>query len=339
MCAWSASAGPATNRTIGFAIMSVRLRRLQADYEKLRAFLAQQPRIRLIQAQGTPPERYQLEFQIKGLREVDEQLQTVANHMVEIALPLSYPRLPPQCRMLTPVFHPNIAPHAICIGDHWAAGEPLWSMVARIGEMIAYQSYNTKSPLNGEAARWVEANQDRLPLDSTNFVMDDFSPQAALSDPAAQYDPAAQSDLADQGDPLVIPFAADPGIPQPFPVARPVVRPSSVRPPPPLPPKSLPPARPIPVAQPVPAGPSAPRSPLPVSSAVPPVAVPPAASPPVLSPTAASPPVASPTAANIAIQCGQCQSRYSVPPTAAGRKVRCKKCQNILVIPAKQSLP
>ena len=162
---------------------TVRLRRLQADYEKLRAFLAQQPRIRLIQAQGTPPERYQLEFQIKGLREVDEQLQTVANHMVEISLPLSYPRLPPQCRMLTPVFHPNIAPHAICIGDHWSAGEPLWSMVARIGEMIAYQSYNTKSPLNGEAARWVEANQHRLPLDRTNFVMDDRLPPPAAGRP------------------------------------------------------------------------------------------------------------------------------------------------------------
>ncbi len=31
---------------------NVRLRRLQADYEKLRAFLAQQPRIRLIPAQS-----------------------------------------------------------------------------------------------------------------------------------------------------------------------------------------------------------------------------------------------------------------------------------------------
>jgi ubiquitin-protein ligase len=182
---------------------TVRLRRLHADYDKLRAFLAQQPRIRLIQVQGTPPERYQLEFQIKGLREVDEQLQTVANHMVEISLPLSYPRLPPQCRMLTPVFHPNIAPHAICIGDHWSAGEPLWSMVARIGEMIAYQSYNTKSPLNGEAARWVEANQHQLPLDRTNFVMDD-----RLSG-------------SDAADPSIIPLAADS---VPFaPLARPAI--------------------------------------------------------------------------------------------------------------------
>jgi ubiquitin-protein ligase len=56
---------------------------------------------------------------------------------VEITLPLHYPRTPPQCRMLTPIFHPNIAPHAICIGDHWSAGEPLCSIVARIGELIA----------------------------------------------------------------------------------------------------------------------------------------------------------------------------------------------------------
>ena len=51
--------------------------------------------------------------------------KTVKSHLVEIVLPASYPRLPPQCRMLTPIFHPNIAPHAICVGDHWSAGEPL----------------------------------------------------------------------------------------------------------------------------------------------------------------------------------------------------------------------
>ncbi len=175
---------------------TVRLRRLQADYEKLRTFLCRQPRIRLIQVQGTPPERYQLEFQIRGLREVDGQLQAVANHIVEIALPLNYPRLPPQCRMLTPVFHPNIAPHAICIGDHWNAGEPLWSMVARIGEMITYQSYNTKSPLNGEAARWVQSHLSELPLDKTNFMLDDVQPQLDGSGP--------------QAPPMAIPLAATP---------------------------------------------------------------------------------------------------------------------------------
>jgi ubiquitin-protein ligase len=159
----------------------VRLRRLKADYEVLREFVRRQPRVRLIQSEGDPPERYQLEYQIRGMRQVDEQLQMVNSHMVEIALPLNYPRMPPQCRMLTPIFHPNIAPHAICIGDHWAAGEPLWSMVARIGEMIAYQSYNVKSPLNGEAARWVEQNVSRLPLDP--IVLSVFEASAAPGQP------------------------------------------------------------------------------------------------------------------------------------------------------------
>jgi LSD1 subclass zinc finger protein len=285
---------------------SVRLRRLQADYEKLRAFLAQQPRIRLIQAQGTPPERYQLEFQIKGLREVDEQLQTVANHLVEISLPLSYPRLPPQCRMLTPVFHPNIAPHAICIGDHWSAGEPLWSMVARIGEMIAYQSYNTKSPLNGEAARWVEANQHQLPLDRTNFVMDDRLPQPAAADPS------------------LIPFqSADSSPPLPSANSSPPLRRADFSPP------DANAAEPISLSLAVP--PALPPSPRPL-------AVP----PPLPSPSSAAPPPQiqpPPPAPNIVIECGQCRSRYSVPSTAAGKKVRCKNCQAILLIPPRRPPP
>jgi ubiquitin-protein ligase len=151
---------------------TVRLRRLQADFDKVREYIKGHPRVQLIQAEGTPPERYQLEYRIRGLRQTADDLSVVKSHMVEINLPLNYPRMPPQCRMLTPVFHPNIAPHAICIGDHWSPGEPLWSIVARIGEMIAYQSYNTKSPLNGEAARWVDQHVAELPLDPVSMMPD-----------------------------------------------------------------------------------------------------------------------------------------------------------------------
>jgi predicted Zn finger-like uncharacterized protein len=80
--------------------------------------------------------------------------------------------------MLTPVFHPNIAPHAICIGDHWSAGEPLAALVARIGELLAYQSYNTKSPLNGEAARWTSEHLDELPLDPVSMFPEETTPAA-----------------------------------------------------------------------------------------------------------------------------------------------------------------
>jgi len=152
---------------------NVRLRRLQADYENLLDYIRRHPRLRLIQSAGEPPEQYQIEYRIKSLRQVGDDLQTVKSHIVEISLPRNYPRTPPQCRMLTPVFHPNIAPHAVCVGDHWSAGEPLKSIVARIGEMLAYQSYNVKSPLNGEAARWVEDHEDELPLDKVSLLVEE----------------------------------------------------------------------------------------------------------------------------------------------------------------------
>lgn len=155
---------------------TVRLRRLKADSEKLQEYVRRHPRVRLVQMDGDPPERYQLEYRINSLRMVDGELRPIQSHLVEITLPLNYPRTPPQCRMLSPVFHPNIAPHAICVGDHWSAGESLESIIIRIGEMLAYQSYNVKSPLNGEAARWVEENKDRIPLDLVSLLPEEDQP-------------------------------------------------------------------------------------------------------------------------------------------------------------------
>jgi ubiquitin-protein ligase len=71
--------------------------------------------------------------------------------------------------VLTPIFHPNIDPATICVGDHWTAGERLVDLVLRIGEMIAYQAYNIKSPLDAEAAMWADLNVDKLPIDPRNL--------------------------------------------------------------------------------------------------------------------------------------------------------------------------
>jgi ubiquitin-protein ligase len=129
-------------------------------------------RIRVLKTMGNPPEKYEIEFLVTGLQKdlATQQLKQHNSFIAEITLTGAYPRLAPQCRMLTPVFHPNIAPHAICIGDHWAAGESLSNLVVRIAEMLSFQSYNLKSPLNGEAARWVEKNLVELPLDATDFA-------------------------------------------------------------------------------------------------------------------------------------------------------------------------
>jgi ubiquitin-protein ligase len=156
----------------------VRLRRLTADSDNVLNYVKRHPRLVLVKAEGEPPERYQIEYKILGLRQKDDDLIEVRSHLVEISLPLGYPRMAPQSRMLTPIFHPNIAPHAICIGDHWSPGESLSSIVARIGELISYQTYNTKSPLNGEAARWVNEHLDEVPLDAVSMILDDPSAKA-----------------------------------------------------------------------------------------------------------------------------------------------------------------
>ena len=151
--------------------MNPRLRRLQADYEQVMGVFSSHPRIRVVAAEGTPPEKYVVEFRVLGLLSGGEKSCVQGSvHRAEIFLPMDYPRRPPFCRMITPVFHPNIDPQKICIGDHWSAGQRLAQLIVRIGEMITYQSYNVKSPLNGEAAAWAQLNQDQLPLEKIDLA-------------------------------------------------------------------------------------------------------------------------------------------------------------------------
>ncbi len=145
--------------------MQARIRRLRSDYDQVAALFAEHPSVRLIEAEGEPPEKYTFEIRVRGLVPQDDAgPRTGTIHRAEVFLPLDYPRRPPFCRMVTPVFHPNIDPQKICIGDHWSAGQSLAQMVIQIAEMICFQSYNVKSPLNAEAAAWAEQNLSRLPL-------------------------------------------------------------------------------------------------------------------------------------------------------------------------------
>jgi ubiquitin-protein ligase len=150
--------------------MQARLRRLTADYQRVYSIFAQHPYIRLVGAEGNPPDRYVFAFNISGLVPAGEDVGVPGEvHQAEVFLPVDYPRRPPFCRMLTPVFHPNIDPQKICIGDHWSAGQSLAHLIVRIGEMICYQSYNVKSPLNAKAAAWAELNANQFPLVKTDL--------------------------------------------------------------------------------------------------------------------------------------------------------------------------
>ncbi len=146
--------------------MRPRLRRLTADFECVQRAFADHPHVELASTDGDPPDRYLFRMRIPGLElpQTEEEPALKHEHAVEVILPLEYPRRPPFCRMRSTVYHPNIDATKICIGDHWSAGQSLAQLVARIGEMICFQSYNIKSPLNADAAAWTEGTATRFPL-------------------------------------------------------------------------------------------------------------------------------------------------------------------------------
>jgi len=152
-------------------MLSPRIRRLKLDYDTLVSRFANWPLIQLSGTAGMPPEVYRITYQVKGLYvSLAGEILERSVHQLEINLSLGYPRRAPQCRMLAPVFHPNFDDASVCIGDFWAASEGLDDLIVRIGRMIAYQEYNTKSPLNGLAAKWAAQHSSLLPVDPRNIA-------------------------------------------------------------------------------------------------------------------------------------------------------------------------
>jgi ubiquitin-protein ligase len=152
-------------------MLSPRVRRLKLDYELLSTRFRNWPLIQITGTAGMPPEVYRFTYRIKGLYvSAGGDILERDEHTLEVNLSLGYPRRPPHCRMITPIFHPNFDSSSVCIGDFWAASEGLDDLLIRVGRMIAYQEFNTKSPLNGLAAKWAAQHSNVLPVDDREIA-------------------------------------------------------------------------------------------------------------------------------------------------------------------------
>src|ERR1700704_3447115 len=194
---------------------SPRIRRLLLDEQTLESHLRNWPLIQITGKAGIPPEVYRFTYNIRGLfvspsGEILERDQ----HVLEVNLSLGYPRRAPQCRMLTPVFHPNFDDSSVCIGDFWAASESLDDLIIRIGRMISYQEYNTKSPLNGLAAKWAAQNASLLPVDPRPIAppMPGEVRESAVPAQVAVQEPRVPSGIPESDARPVPPASASPGI-------------------------------------------------------------------------------------------------------------------------------
>ncbi len=110
---------------------------------------------------GEPSGRWRIQIQGRGLASggpSGPQYEIGDLHEIELAFPTDYPNEPPQVRMLTPVFHPNIAPDGvIAMSDMGIAWEPALTVdivIERIWDRIRGARVDLENAINPAAARW-----------------------------------------------------------------------------------------------------------------------------------------------------------------------------------------
>jgi ubiquitin-protein ligase len=157
------------------AVSSPRLRRLHADLSAMLELAGVSDFITFCH-EGQPPDRYCVTYTCRGLVWTPGAAapEVSDHHQGEFYLHRDYPRRPPQIGWRTPIFHPNILSSAegggVCIGG-WSPSESLADLVARVGLMVQFQSYNPDDVLNREAAAWAEAHRASLPVDDRPLVV------------------------------------------------------------------------------------------------------------------------------------------------------------------------
>jgi hypothetical protein len=89
----------------------MRTRRLMADAKQMAEVFARSERVKVRPIAGDPPEAYHVEYAVRGLQRGKGNKPTPReHHLVEIRLTADYPRLAPQCKMLTPRVPPQHRP-------------------------------------------------------------------------------------------------------------------------------------------------------------------------------------------------------------------------------------
>lgn len=149
--------------------MTPRIRRLSHESEQLSCDFAGHEYIRVRAVGPYPPENYTVEYWVRGVVVAagSSQPEYADYFRVAVTLPNDYPRVKPLFVTQTPVFHPNFGARVgdeICIADYWAPSQTLSDIVIKVGEMLQFRDYNTKSPLNARAARWADENASRFPI-------------------------------------------------------------------------------------------------------------------------------------------------------------------------------
>jgi ubiquitin-protein ligase len=91
------------------------MNRLRYELEQMHRLKREAPNTFNFIAYGDPPEKYEVEFRIRSLKDIQQTPQgdwqpLYADVQVAvIELPADFPDVPPEMKIYTPIFHPNIS--------------------------------------------------------------------------------------------------------------------------------------------------------------------------------------------------------------------------------------
>ena len=150
------------------------LKRLREEHQALLRDYAYHPYAAVTAVRGDPPTRYRVDFRVRTLVvNASEELEFADTASVDIWMSPGFPTQPPLVRPLVGLFHPNVAPDAIALAA-WQPTDRISDIIRRVGDYLAWRSYDPSKIVNEVAGQWLAENGADLPLDPTG----DFTPNA-----------------------------------------------------------------------------------------------------------------------------------------------------------------
>jgi ubiquitin-protein ligase len=149
--------------------------RLDRELKDLQA-LENDSTILEMKAEGDPPDHYVFTFHGKSLVPGrDENGVSIGDEQkVEIRLGTNYPRRAPEIHWLTPIVHPNISGHNVCLGkfgQNWNPNIRLADVVEILWDMARLSIFNPHSAYRdwGGLDKRYEFPVDKRPLRDKRF--------------------------------------------------------------------------------------------------------------------------------------------------------------------------
>ncbi|MDP6554783.1 MAG: ubiquitin-conjugating enzyme E2 [Pirellulaceae bacterium] len=157
--------------------------RLAAELEAMRA-LKKATSILDFEFTGDPPDRYSITLRGKGIsRDTSPRadVEFVKFHKIDVRLPFSFPRRPPDIRWITPIFHPNISFSGFInlkdVGLPWDQDLGLDVVCERLWDVARLQYMDLSKATNYAAKNWFDDESTlQLPVDD-RALRDRTAPQ------------------------------------------------------------------------------------------------------------------------------------------------------------------